>query len=391
MDQVTAAPEGFRLAVSFHFIIAKTISGSTAGPPLQCLRLPPSIELGNVYVDDSSGKRFAQPSISYHLRAVVKFAEQGQDPAHTAETSIPIVIMPHTEELPPTDTKDFPAEFKLQESRIIRWSSLSRSLGTMTISMQEPRALTYDLSSTGASTEGFLNLEVEAKSTCNMHPSLRVMSFTVLSLLRVKTFYSIKAFPRVPSQSLLTVYGGTRLRDDMIKLETQNISNVSWGYAYDAIEDGTISKATQSNGQSLQSASKSNPQPPQGKWIAKISYPIRIDSRLLPTFCSAIVARLYSIILRVKASGIKKESFDLEVPLQVVHTALDVVSNEAAQYLGATTGPVGEDPSLLEFRRASATSWFSNESLVSSAFPKLQPPSERISQESDESPPRYHP
>jgi hypothetical protein len=74
-----------------------------------------------------------------------------------------------------------------------------------------------------------------------------------------------------------------------------------------------------------------------------------------------------------------------------VHTALDVVSNEAAQYLGATTGPVGEDPSLLEFRRASATSWFSNESLVSSAFPKLQPPSERISQESDESPPRYHP
>ena len=88
----------------------------------------------------------------------------------------------------------------------------------------------------------------------------------------------------------------------------------------------------------------------------------------------AIVARLYTIILRVKVSGIKRESFDLEVPIQVVHTAPDGVSSEAVQYLGATTGPVGEDPSLLEFRRASATSWFSNESLVSRPFSKLNSP-----------------
>ena len=390
IDQVTAAPDGFHLAIPFHFIIAKTISGSTAGPPLLCLRLPPSIELGKVYVDSPSGKRFAQPSISYHLRAVVMFAEQEQNPAHTAETSIPIVIMPHTEELPPTDTKDFPTEFKLRESRMIRWSSLGRSLGAMTVSMQEPRALTYSLSSAGASTVGFLHLEVESKSTRDIHPCLQAMSFMVLSLLRIKTFYSIRAFPRVPDQSLLTLYGGRRLRDDMMKLETQNIPNVSWGYTYDVIGDGTIGNATQPDGQSLQSTSKSNPQPPKGKWTAKINCPIRIDSRLLPTFCSPIVARLYSIILRVKVSGIKRESFNLEVPVQVVHTAPESFSSEAVQYLGTTTGPVGEDPSLLEFRRASATSWFSDESLVSRPFSKLRLPSKRTSQESEESPPRYH-
>jgi hypothetical protein len=51
IDQVTAALDGFHLAIPFHFIIAKAISGSTAGPPLLCLRLPPLIELGKVYVD----------------------------------------------------------------------------------------------------------------------------------------------------------------------------------------------------------------------------------------------------------------------------------------------------------------------------------------------------
>lgn len=364
-------PDGFHLAIPFDFIISRTIASSTTGSPSHCLQLPPSIELGKVYIDESLGKRFAQPSISYHVRALVNFTIEGQDQAQSAETYIPILIIPHTEELPPTDTEDFPAEFKLQESKTIRWSSLGRSLGTMMVSMQEPRALTYDIASTRASTECVLNLEVEPTGTGDIYPSLQAMSFTVLSLVRIKTFYSVKAFPRLPSQTLLTAHGGVRLRDDMIKLETRRISSVSWGYTYCIAEQAMIDEATQSNGQSLPPASKSSLQPPKGKWTAKISHPIRVDSRLLPTFCSSIVARLYSVILRVKVSGIRKESFDLEVPLQVVHTPPDSQSSEAAQYSAAITGPLGEDASLLEARRASAASWFSNESLVSMPSPKL--------------------
>jgi hypothetical protein len=230
VGQATVVPEGFHLAVPFDFFISTAIASSSPGSPLHCLTLPPSIELGYVYTDDSSGKRFAQPSISYQVRAVVKFVEQGQDQAKSVEASTTIVIMPHTEELPPTDTEDFPAEFKLQESRTIRWSSLGRSLGTTTVSMLEPRALIYDAESTGASTVGFINLAVESTGVGNVQQSLQAMSFTVLSLIRVKTFYSVKAFPRLPSQSLLTIHGGTRLRDDMIKLDARNISSCSWGY-----------------------------------------------------------------------------------------------------------------------------------------------------------------
>jgi hypothetical protein len=173
----------------------------------------------------------------------VKFTRQGEDPTPPAEASTPIIIVPDTEELPPTETKDFPTEFKLRESRTILSSLLGCNLGTMTVSMHEPRALNYDSLSTKASTEGFLNLEVEPTSPGNIYQSLQVMSFTVLSLIRVKTFYSIDAFPRLPSQTLLDVHPGTRLRDEIIKLEPRQIPSVSWGYKYDMAEHAMVSKA----------------------------------------------------------------------------------------------------------------------------------------------------
>jgi hypothetical protein len=119
---------------------------------------------------------------------------------------------------------------------------------------------------------------------------------------------------------------------------------------------------------SLGSEMQANRQLPEGKWVGKIRYPISINSRPLPTFCSSIVARLYSVILRVKVSGIRQEAFELEVPLQVVHTSPEDTSSGPPQYFGAAIRPVEEFPSFLESRRASDISSFSNTSLVSVSF-----------------------
>lgn len=313
MDQAILKPEGFHLVVPFYFAIPRTIVSSNSGSILHSLRLPPSIELGGVIIDELSGNRFAQPSISYQVRAIVKFSGQGEDPMPPTEISTPIIIVPNTEELPPTETKDFPREFLLRESKTIRSSLLGCSHGTMAVSMQEPHALIYTCSSTKASTEGFLNLEVESTSPGNIHQSLQATSITVLSLIRVKTFYSIEAFPRLPSQTLLGVHPGTRLRDDIIKLETQHIPRLFWGYKYDMAEHTMIGEATQCGEDSADSSStktcrkswgsgiQAHGHTPPGKWVAKISHPISVDARLLPTFCSSTVARLYSIILRVRS------------------------------------------------------------------------------------------
>jgi hypothetical protein len=67
---------------------------------------------------------------------------------------------------------------------------------------------------------------------------------------------------------------------------------------------------------------------------------------------------------QIELLGIRRESFDLEVPLQVVHMSPDGVSDQNYLHGYPIIGPVGEDPRSLEFRRASATSWFSDETLV---------------------------
>lgn len=45
-----------------------------------------------------------------------------------------------------------------------------------------------------------------------------------------------------------------------------------------------------------------------------------MDHRLIPTFCTSVVARLYSVIVRVKVAGARSGPFDLEVPLQVINS-----------------------------------------------------------------------
>ena len=56
---------------------------------------------------------------------------------------MPVVIMPLTEELPPTETRDFPSEFRESDAKLLRRFSLRPPLGTFKFSMQEPPPLVY--------------------------------------------------------------------------------------------------------------------------------------------------------------------------------------------------------------------------------------------------------
>jgi hypothetical protein len=182
-------------------------------------------------------------------------------------------------------------------------------------------------------------------------------------LVRVKTFFSVKSFPRLPSQTLLGSFSEMRLRDGSIKLETQYVRDVSWGYRFSL---GSQTDATPASQLGLSISNKvasengngqvSMTSEPNGKWISNWTVPIEVDGRLLPTFCSSLVARFYTLIVRVKVAGARPETFDLEVPLQVIHTPLGKTDS-------LTVEPIRER--FLEYRRASESSWFSDDLLVS--------------------------
>jgi hypothetical protein len=340
--------------------------------PEQCLNLPPSLELGDVMTDPATGHRYAQPKIAYYLRAVMSFkTREGSDSSQ--ETFLPVVIAPHTAELPPTEINHFPSEFREKQTKMIRTFLMGTTRGAMKISLGEPSPLTYDDGSFHGSTRALMKLEFVSTNSNRTSKLPHDLTFKVYSLVRAKTFYSVKAFPGLPSERLLEVDTNTRLRDDIVKLETQIVKNASWGYRFD-IEGQTsyeMHNHTSRNSFSVgrlhaeTSSHPSNLKPEilalKGRWISNWTIPIEVEGRLLPTFCSALVARRYSLIVRVKVGGAKEACFDLEVPLQVIHRSPRTASH-------AAENTAMED--FLEPRRASETSWLSNESLVRYSSPK---------------------
>jgi hypothetical protein len=201
--------------------------------PEHFARLPPSLELGDPIIDHPSGHRYAQPRIEYYLRTVVNFTVEGYATPKTMETFLPVIVTPQTDEFPPTETQDFPAEFKEEESHSLRRYVLGPSIGTMKASIREPPAMRFCGHAPGSNTEATLNLQFESESSSNIHQMLHSLTFTIFSLVRVKTFYALEAFPRLPSQTLLGLRGTTRLRDEMIKMKNRTVGDISWSFEYD--------------------------------------------------------------------------------------------------------------------------------------------------------------
>jgi hypothetical protein len=73
----------------------------------------------------------------------VSFTTGDHQDCKSLETFLPVTVAPHTEELPPTETDDFPMEFKEQVSKTLRRSLMGGALGTMNVLLQEPPALVY--------------------------------------------------------------------------------------------------------------------------------------------------------------------------------------------------------------------------------------------------------
>ncbi|KIM95754.1 hypothetical protein OIDMADRAFT_33837 [Oidiodendron maius Zn] len=217
------------LEAPFHFVISRLVASPESGSPEQCLQLPPSLELGDLFIDRLTGKRFAQPRIAYNIRASVKLNMRSDGSAVSLETSLPVVIVPLTEELPPTETSDFPFEFKESDTKVLRRFPLGSTLGPLKFSMQEPPPLVIGSRSDSSSTMAVMKLEFESTSLVDAQKSLQGLSFTVCPLLRAKTFYSVNSFPMLPSQSLLDSGNEVRLHDSFLKLGTWYVSDARWG------------------------------------------------------------------------------------------------------------------------------------------------------------------
>ncbi|PVH67727.1 hypothetical protein DL98DRAFT_600192 [Cadophora sp. DSE1049] len=305
----SSLPAEFVYSVPYHFVIARKVLASGLYLPLQCSQLPPTMDLGHVLTNERNWEK----------------------------------------------------------------SVIGGVLGMMTVATQEPSPLKFDPQATEGSTTCQLKFEIPAIGSSNTHDSihgaLAALSITINSLIFV-----VETLLRHTCESLLSSQSGSRLRDKMIKLEKQTLLRVPWTFVYDSITH--LQGQTQSlwNESTADTAITVGPktrgqmkQLPSGKWSATFDLPVCAKSRLLPTFCSSLVARLYAITICIKIGGRVGTSFTLEVPLQVVHTP----PIRLAEF---TVRIIEEHLASLGTRRESETSWFGDRSTTAGDEPPTYHP-----------------
>lgn len=94
--------------------------------------------------------------------------------------------------------------------------------------------------------------------------------------------------------------------------------------------------------------------------MAQASFPVRVKGVLVPTFCSSIVARLYTLKVRVVVTGIYKEVYELEVPVQIIHPSPEPLFDDNSVF-----NPSNDFDGASLDARMSAVSRLSDSSLVS--------------------------
>lgn len=261
--------------------------------------------VGAVLQDENSGHDYAQPKISYSLVADIE-VRSGSGHQITIYGSKEIPIWSFSAPSPPVDTKDFPAEFVEELYHPCRPNRLRKEKFLVTVSSAEPSPV------------GVVNRRTPGNATCkvfvtvadtrlgsDVHRLLEVspkIRRSVTPALRIKTFYSISPFSRMPGLTMLTTTGPMRLHDELRTLPSTSYSNLIWHST--RADDHNHAAEALSAGAAV---------------FTTVLMVLQMPPGLPPSFCSAVVSRQYSLIIQCKVKGVRVDSFGLEVPLQIFY------------------------------------------------------------------------
>ncbi|EER41907.1 conserved hypothetical protein [Histoplasma capsulatum H143] len=194
----------FQFTIPSHILIPKGGGASAIEmvhplPPSLCIDagsvVPPSIERNNFRGDCK---------ITYTLHAYLMC-----DGRPTTGTFRHVMLFPTQEPQPPSCTSDFPGDYILSRSAVLRTGMLFRRRGLLSVETREPAPLEMSRGKSGASTTVNLTLRFresrEIRSACGSMPPA-TPAFGVVSLkLKQTTFISVEPQRRLPAtRDLLT-------------------------------------------------------------------------------------------------------------------------------------------------------------------------------------------
>lgn len=299
-------------------------------------------------------------SITYSLVACIHYHENGHSALHHVEVQEPVNYLPYAEVQPPTPIEDFPGEFVFSELIKLRKHALGGHLGAARLSASEPPPLIYSSPISAPSTEFevFIIIHPISLPLC----VLQNLSFDVKPAIRAKTVYSTTPMTCMTKQSDLAEDTLNHVHDDVTKLEERRFSDLEWRQILESGLDDmpTTDEALASSGPQILSGQNGLRGKPNerhgaydGVWKASITVVIKPPELLVPAFCGSLIARSYSLLLRIRVRGAYGRKCGLELPLRVAHIPHQSMPRcLPEQTSGSCKGPVAllaqEDVSLLQ-------------------------------------------
>ncbi|QSS59789.1 hypothetical protein I7I51_04585 [Histoplasma capsulatum] len=271
--------------------------------------LPPSlcIDAGSVAPLSIERNNFrGDCRITYTLHAYLMC-----DGRPTTATFRHVMLFPTQEPQPPSCTSDFPGDYILSRSAVLRTGMLFRRRGLLSVETREPAPLEMSRGKSGASTTVNLTLRFresrEIRSACGSMPPA-TPAFGVVSLkLKQTTFISVEPQRRLPAtRDLLT--STVMVKDTKIIHEQSRKMKFSPWMKWFADN-------------SLFHCFRTMTAQERRAWETKVTlvFTYSDDKRPVPTFSSALVSRRYSVRIALHMEGVYHRALELEVPLQIIY------------------------------------------------------------------------
>ncbi|PSK37223.1 hypothetical protein B9Z65_1965 [Elsinoe australis] len=271
------------------------------------------------------GDQYAQPQIEYRIHAVIKSTSDSGSDSTVAQTDEEVTIMPCSEPSPPIDTDDFPGEFIQSVTYPFRTSYLGPRY-QMTLSLPEPTPM-FTCTVLDSTTNLRLRIEVDistekgGRDLASLSKVLESLRFKARFALRAKTFYATRPFSQMPGYTMANTHGLPNIHDSASETHTVDISSSCWRPHFHSDASHPNDVTASSSNFDLQTAgtdiiSPSDSVPSIKQWSTTLEVLLPVEGALIPTFCSAIASRQYSIVARIKVKGGPLKEFLLEMPVQ---------------------------------------------------------------------------
>ena len=357
-DRVLEAGQTYRFP--FTFVVPEHLLPQACTHPRdhECvhnahLALPPSLGdpvisgNGTTLLDDLAPE---MSLVSYALRVIVTRRQGcGDKPCLIAESVQKLRIIPASEIQPPLAVIGLKGSgYCLRNEKDVKKGMFKGKLGRLTVEAQQPKSLSLpSVRSKGScpiTTMAAINIRFDPVQDHVRPPRLS----SLVSKLKVRTFYSSAPFRNFPTKSTTYLYDphhGTW--SETVPLSCRNVESVAW-----TTHDSSIPPSQQPRRESMASITSDSIPIPSKTPTARVFYtsqilvPINLpmDSKtFVPTFHSCLISRTYTLDLSLSVGTLGKAAIaptlHLQIPLQISAKgnadARPIISEAEAQAIAA--------------------------------------------------------